>query len=77
MATELCSAGDLARYMTRGKVLDEYTAKFIVAQIILAVEYLHSKSILYRDLKPENILIDSEGYIKLTDFGLCKQGHIG
>ncbi|CAD8053363.1 unnamed protein product [Paramecium sonneborni] len=76
-ATELCSAGDLARYMTRGKILDEYTSKFIVAQIILAVEYLHSKSILYRDLKPENILIDSDGYIKLTDFGLCKQGQIG
>ncbi|CAK75139.1 unnamed protein product (macronuclear) [Paramecium tetraurelia] len=77
LATELCPAGDLARYMTRGKILDEYTAKFIVAQIVLAVEYLHSKSILYRDLKPENILIDSEGYIKLTDFGLCKQGHVG
>lgn len=72
MATELCAAGDLARYMTRGKILDEYTAKFIIAQIILAIEYLHSKSILYRDLKPENILIDSDGYIKLTDFGLCK-----
>ncbi|CAD8061316.1 unnamed protein product [Paramecium sonneborni] len=76
-ATELCPAGDLARYMTRGKILDEYTAKFIVAQIILAIEYLHSKSILYRDLKPENILIDSDGFIKLTDFGLCKQGQQG
>ncbi|CAD8044679.1 unnamed protein product [Paramecium primaurelia] len=77
LATELCPAGDLSRYMTRGKVLDEYTAKFIIAQIILAIEYLHSKSILYRDLKPENILVDSDGYIKLTDFGLCKQGHVG
>ncbi|CAD8135431.1 unnamed protein product [Paramecium pentaurelia] len=73
LVTELCSEGDLTRYMTRGKVLDEYTAKFIVAQIILAIEHLHQKSILYRDLKPENILINSDGYIKLTDFGLCKQ----
>ena len=35
-------------------------------------EYLHSKNIIYRDLKPENILIDTEGYLKLTDFGFAK-----
>ncbi|CAD8137233.1 unnamed protein product [Paramecium octaurelia] len=73
IVTELCPAGDLSKYMTRGQILNEYTAKFIIAQIILAIEYLHSQQIIYRDLKPENILIDQEGYIKLTDFGLCKQ----
>ncbi|CAD8047927.1 unnamed protein product [Paramecium primaurelia] len=73
IVTELCPAGDLSKYMTRGQILNEYTAKFIIAQIILAIEYLHSQQIIYRDLKPENILIDQDGYIKLTDFGLCKQ----
>jgi serine/threonine protein kinase len=40
----------------------------------LAIEYVHSLGVIYRDLKPENILIDSDGHIKLTDFGLAKEG---
>lgn len=41
-------------------------------EVILALEYLHQKNILYRDLKPENILVDERGHLRLTDFGLCK-----
>ena len=39
---------------------------------MLALEHMHKEGIVYRDLKPENILIDSEGYLRITDFGLSK-----
>jgi len=47
-------------------------AKFYAAEIVVALEYLHSKNILYRDLKPENILIDREGHVRISDFGFGK-----
>jgi protein kinase A len=40
--------------------------------VVLAIEYFHSKRIIYRDLKPENLLLDSQGHIKITDFGFAK-----
>lgn len=54
--------------------LDEKIAKFLTAELILAIEYLHKNNIIYRDLKPENILIDATGHVRLADFGLAKQG---
>ena len=48
-------------------------ALFYVTELVLALEYLHSKSIAYRDLKPENLLIASDGHIKITDFGFAKK----
>lgn len=46
-------------------------AAFFIAQILTALEYLHSLGILYVDLKDENVLIDSDGLVKLIDFGAC------
>jgi serine/threonine protein kinase len=47
-------------------------ALFYSAQILLALEHIHSTGYMYRDLKPENILIDSKGDVKIADFGFCK-----
>lgn len=58
-------------------LLDEKISKFLIAELILGIQYLHKKGILFRDLKPENILLDSEGHIRLADFGLAKQGEEG
>ena len=48
-------------------------ARFYFLQILLGMQYLHSKNIIYRDLKPENIMIDADGNCKLIDFGLSKR----
>lgn len=48
--------------------------KIYASEILLALQFLHQQDIIYRDLKPENIVIDGLGHIKLTDFGLSKEG---
>ena len=74
MVMEFMKGGDFSSLLEQVGSFDEDTAKYYLAQIVLALEYLHSKGVIHRDLKPDNILIDSEGRIKLTDFGLSEAG---
>ncbi|XWS51717.1 hypothetical protein CRYUN_Cryun11dG0007600 [Craigia yunnanensis] len=69
---EFCPGGDLHTLRQRqpGKHFTEQAVKFYVAEILLALEYLHMLGIVYRDLKPENVLVREDGHIMLSDFDL-------
>mmetsp|Transcript_6961 Transcript_6961/g.10978 ORF Transcript_6961/g.10978 Transcript_6961/m.10978 type:complete len:530 (+) Transcript_6961:66-1655(+) len=64
--------GELFFHLKRESFFSEETARFYAAEIVLALGHLHRLGIIYRDLKPENILLDSDGHVRLTDFGLAK-----
>lgn len=70
---EYLCGGELFMQLEREGIFMEDTACFYLAELVLAIEHLHSFGIIYRDLKPENILLDAQGHVKLTDFGLCKE----
>jgi serine/threonine protein kinase len=57
----------------KGSGFGEKKALFYSSCVLLALEHLHSKGILYRDIKPENIILNDYGYPILTDFGLSKK----
>ncbi|KAL7600084.1 protein kinase PINOID 2 [Lactuca sativa] len=72
LVMEFCPGGDLhaARQRQPAKCFSISSAKFYVAETILALEYLHMMGIVYRDLKPENVLVREDGHIMLSDFDL-------
>ena len=70
---EYIQGGELFMMLEREGILEETKSKMYLAQITLALGYLHRLGIIFRDLKPENIMLDADGYIKLIDFGLCKE----
>lgn len=71
---EFCQGGDLSQYLKEEDFFSEEKAKQYLAEILLALEDLHSRDIIFRDLKPENVVLDKDGHAKLTDFGLSKEG---
>jgi len=71
--TEFLGGGDLFFAIREIGYLTKLHTQFFSGSIVLALEYLHARSIMYRDLKPENVLLDFNGAAKLVDFGCCKR----
>ncbi|KAF7235341.1 RAC-beta serine/threonine-protein kinase [Varanus komodoensis] len=102
---EYANGGELFFHLSRDRVFTEDRARFYGAEIVSALEYLHSRDVVYRDIKVplvltgvpesgsvsssgiharaltclcafqlENLMLDKDGHIKITDFGLCKEG---
>ncbi len=64
----------MTRTLQKEKRFTEDRARFYLAEILLALEDLHKRDIIYRDLKPDNIVFDEDGHAMITDFGLSKVG---
>jgi len=71
---DYCAGGELFFHLSKVGKFPEQRAAFYAAEIVLALSYIHAMDIIYRDLKPENVLLDAKGHVRLTDFGLSKEG---
>lgn len=72
LVMEYMVGGDLKSLLAMYGYFDEATARFYVAEMVMALQYLHQHGIVHRDIKPDNMLISATGHVKLTDFGLSK-----
>lgn len=65
------NGGDLHYHLSHHGVFDEPEMKFYAAEVILGLEHMHRRAIVYRDLKPANILLDEHGHVRISDLGLA------
>jgi serine/threonine protein kinase len=71
---DFCPGGDLGKIIAHERRFSEDRARLYIAEVLLALQELHKRDIIYRDLKPDNVVLDDDGHALLTDFGLSKEG---
>ncbi|KAI1474135.1 kinase-like protein [Daldinia eschscholtzii] len=69
---DLCNGGELLGVLKKTGTFDVECTRFFGAQILDAIEYMHSRGVIHRDLKPENVLLDDQLHVKITDFGTAR-----
>jgi len=74
LVMDFINGGELFFHLQNERKFNNERACFYAAEICLGIAHLHASGIIYRDLKPENLLLDTSGHIKITDFGLSKEG---
>ena len=73
LVMDFLAGGELFFHLKRKGLILEHEARLYLAEMVLAVEFLHSMGVVHRDLKPENVLLHRSGHVCLTDFGLAKE----
>uniref|UniRef100_A0A3Q1HME8 G protein-coupled receptor kinase n=1 Tax=Anabas testudineus TaxID=64144 RepID=A0A3Q1HME8_ANATE len=68
---DLMNGGDLHYHLSQHGVFSEKEMRFYAAEIILGLEHMHNRFVVYRDLKPANILLDEHGHVRISDLGLA------
>nr|XP_040146844.1 beta-adrenergic receptor kinase 2 [Ictidomys tridecemlineatus] len=68
---DLMNGGDLHYHLSQHGVFSEKEMRFYATEIILGLEHMHSRFVVYRDLKPANILLDEHGHVRISDLGLA------
>ena len=76
LVMDLLTGGDLRFHIAHKKVFTEKQTKFFIANMLLALDYIHSQNIIHRDIKPENLVLEKNGYLRITDFGVAKINEI-
>jgi serine/threonine protein kinase len=74
LVMDFMNGGELFTHLSNEKRFNEDRVRFYTAELLCAIGHLHENGVVYRDLKPENVLLDHLGHLRLTDFGLCKEG---